>query len=87
MDDWEEHARRYRHDCEEAWKRAFGQRLTKIMRDYRVSMAYAADLAECSEERLQDLMDGKEFPTVPECMRLRFLAYDGLEALYGIKEK
>ncbi len=84
--DGKDYERRFRHDREEAWKRAFGRRLTKIMQDNRVSMEYAADLAECSEERLQDLMDGKEFPTVQECMRLRFLAYDGLEVLYGIKE-
>ncbi len=82
----EELERRFRHDREEAWKRAFGRRLTKLMQDNEVSMEYAARLAECSKERLQDLMDGKIFPTVQECMRLRFLAYDGLEVLYGIKQ-
>ncbi len=84
--DWDEHARRYRHDSEEAWKKAFGQRLTMIIEGYKVSKKYAADLAECSEEHIQDLMDGKIFPTVQECMRLKYLAYRGLEYLYGIKD-
>ena len=71
---------------EERWKGQFAERLKRMTVGRGISLATLAETMECTEERAKILLEGGDFPTIPELLRLCFLCYDADEILFGARD-
>lgn len=78
--------RNARREYEVRWKEKFAQRLNMLIRTRGISLSLLAETMECGEDRVQKLLAGGDYPTVPELLRLCFLCYDADEILFGARD-
>lgn len=83
----EESMQRMRREYEEAWKKQFAKRLNLLVSSRGIEEELLKDTLECDGARVKALLDGKDFPTTQELLRLCFLCYDADEILFGARER
>lgn len=76
-----------RQAYEEGWKAEFSRRLNKLVTLRDIDEKLLASTMECDENRVKSLLDGQDFPTVVELLRLCYLCYDADELLFGARER
>ncbi len=75
-----------RREYEEGWKREFSARLKRLIEGRGMELSWVAEAVECTEARLHALLEGKDYPTVVELLRLCYLCYDADDVLFGARD-